>query len=54
MLHRNLPDEEIEQVICSEFLAKLTLMYLLPQYCQHQQISLRPETKQNMTVNSSL
>jgi hypothetical protein len=54
MLRRNLPDEEIEQEIFSEFLVKLILMYLLSQYCQNQQISPQPERKQNMKVMSSL
>jgi hypothetical protein len=54
MLHRNLLDEEIEQVIYSEFPVKLILTYSLQQYCQHQQISLQPERKQNATVSSVL
>lgn len=51
ILYKNLPDEEIQQQIFSEFQVKPILMGLLAQYCQNQQISPQPERRQNLWIN---
>ena len=47
-LSKNLPDEEIQQQISSEYPVKPFLMDLLSLYCQSQQIPPQPERMQNL------
>jgi len=53
-LCKNLPEEEIQQQISSEYPVKSFLMDLLSLYCQSQQISPQPERKQNLTIKKLL
>lgn len=49
-LCKNLPDEEIQQQISSEYPVKPILMDLLSLYCQSRQISPQPKGTQNLTI----
>ena len=51
---KNLPDEEIQQQISSEYPVKSFLMELLSLYNQSQQISPQPERMQNLTIKKLL